>query len=86
LVDKFKQQISTFKAVNEGVNLIEFDIGLTKDNVPVLMHDDTMDRTTNMNGPLRRRMFADLVNCNCAAKFTKYLSKDTIESRFIIEN
>jgi glycerophosphoryl diester phosphodiesterase len=35
-----------------GANCVEFDVRLTKDGVPVLFHDDTMDRTTDGRGRL----------------------------------
>lgn len=37
-------------AVENGADMIECDVRLTKDNVPVLMHDETVDRTTNGTG------------------------------------
>jgi len=57
------------QAKHEGADLIEFDISLTKDGVAVLLHDDTLDRTTNMSGAIREFLFKDLADCNCAAKF-----------------
>ena len=53
----------------EGAELIEFDVSLTKDGIAVLLHDDTLDRTTNMTGAVREFLFKDLASCNCAAKF-----------------
>lgn len=35
-----------------GVRWVEFDVALTRDNVPVLMHDETVNRTTNGKGKL----------------------------------
>lgn len=35
-----------------GVDMIEIDVALTKDGVPVLMHDTTLDRTTDGIGLL----------------------------------
>lgn len=35
-----------------GVRMVEFDAKLTADGVPVLMHDDTLDRTTDGTGPV----------------------------------
>jgi glycerophosphoryl diester phosphodiesterase len=32
---------------------LEFDLHMTSDNVPVVMHDDTVDRTTNGTGRIR---------------------------------
>jgi glycerophosphoryl diester phosphodiesterase len=57
------------QAKQEGAELIEFDVSLTKDGVAVILHDDTLDRTTNMTGQIRDFLFTDLKDCNCAAKF-----------------
>jgi glycerophosphoryl diester phosphodiesterase len=40
------------KAAELGATWVEFDVALTKDNVPVLMHDDTVNRTTDGSGNL----------------------------------
>jgi len=60
---------SMAQAKLEGADLIEFDVSLTKDGVAVLLHDDTLDRTTNMSGAIREYLYKDLSMCNCAAKF-----------------
>jgi len=38
------------EAVNAGAHMIEFDVFLTKDNHMVVIHDETVDRTTNGTG------------------------------------
>lgn len=38
------------EAVNAGAHMIEFDVFLTKDNALVVIHDETVDRTTNGTG------------------------------------
>ncbi len=38
------------RCIDNGIDIIEIDIKLTKDNVPVLLHDDTLDRTTKATG------------------------------------
>ncbi|MCR2822953.1 glycerophosphodiester phosphodiesterase family protein [Lederbergia panacisoli] len=38
------------KAVDVGVDMIEFDLRLSKDNEVVIIHDRTVDRTTNGSG------------------------------------
>ncbi len=47
---------NTLAAIREGYargyRAVEFDVMLAKENVPVLMHDDTLDRTTNAKGAL----------------------------------
>lgn len=34
-----------------GSRMAEFDVRLSRDNVPFLLHDDTLERTTNGQGP-----------------------------------
>ncbi len=38
------------RAHEEGAGWVEFDVKLTKDGVPILMHDDRLGRTTNGKG------------------------------------
>jgi glycerophosphoryl diester phosphodiesterase len=57
------------QAKQEGAELIEFDVSLTKDGIAVLLHDETLDRTTNMTGSIRDFLFKDLASCNAAANF-----------------
>ncbi len=43
--------ITAFReAINAGAHMIEFDVFLTKDNEIVVIHDPTVDRTTNGKG------------------------------------
>ena len=42
--------LSFKKAINIGVDEIEFDVQLTKDKVPIVFHDDFLDRITNKRG------------------------------------
>jgi len=39
-------------ALSMGVDAVEVDVRFTADGVPVLMHDETVDRTTDGHGPL----------------------------------
>ena len=41
-------------------NAVEVDVRVTKDGVPVLMHDETVDRTTNGSGKLRDLTFEEV--------------------------
>ena len=41
---------STFEACINGFDMVEMDINLTKDNQYILLHDGTIDRTTNGTG------------------------------------
>jgi glycerophosphoryl diester phosphodiesterase len=48
------------RAIALGVDIIEIDIRLTKDGVPVLMHDESVDRTTNGKGSVKELTFAEI--------------------------
>jgi len=62
---------SMIQAKKEGADLIEFDVSLTKDGVAVILHDDTLDRTTNLSGPIRHFLYKDLESVDCGAKFKR---------------
>lgn len=47
-------------AASMGFGGVEFDVKLAKYGVPVLMHDDTLDRTTDASGPVVHRDAAEL--------------------------
>lgn len=42
------------EAIRLGAQMIEFDVRMTKDNELVVMHDETIDRTTNGTGYVHR--------------------------------
>jgi glycerophosphoryl diester phosphodiesterase len=43
-----------------GVQAMEVDVRTTADGALVLMHDDVLDRTTNVSGPIAQKTLADL--------------------------
>ncbi|HBI86566.1 MULTISPECIES: glycerophosphodiester phosphodiesterase family protein [Sphingobacterium] len=46
-----ENSISSIKeAIELGVDMVEIDVRHTKDNMMILMHDETLDRTTNGKG------------------------------------
>ena len=47
-------------AFARGADAVEIDIRLSKDGVPVVMHDETVDRTTNGTGAVRDMTWAQL--------------------------
>jgi len=59
------------RAHEEGASWVEFDVKLTKDGVPILIHDDTLERTSNGRGAVRDLTLAGikLVDAGCPAQF-----------------
>jgi len=54
---------NTITALKEGIkcaNFVEIDIRLTKDGIPVVMHDATLDRTTNGSGPVSAKTLGEI--------------------------
>lgn len=47
-------------ALLSGCDLIELDVQRTRDGVPVVMHDDTVDRTTGGRGAVRELTLEDV--------------------------
>jgi glycerophosphoryl diester phosphodiesterase len=47
-------------ALNHGVTLIEVDLQRSVDGVLLLMHDETVDRTTDGAGPVRQLTWAEI--------------------------
>ena len=57
------------KAVEAGADMIEFDLRGTADNIPVLLHDSTIDRTSDGTGKPEDYTLAELKKFN----FSHYL-------------
>ncbi|XP_077379690.1 glycerophosphodiester phosphodiesterase 1 isoform X1 [Festucalex cinctus] len=55
-------------ASKNGASGVELDLEFSADGVPILMHDESVDRTTNGSGLLSQLKFADLAKLDAAAK------------------
>ena len=51
---------SFYKAIELGADAVEFDVALTRDGVPVVIHDDTLERTTNGRGPVEDALYDEV--------------------------
>ncbi|XP_062999593.1 glycerophosphodiester phosphodiesterase 1 isoform X2 [Elgaria multicarinata webbii] len=56
------------QAAENGATGVEIDLEFTADGIPILMHDDTVDRTTDGSGSLRDLTYAEIRQFNPAAK------------------
>ncbi|HEV2083603.1 MAG TPA: glycerophosphodiester phosphodiesterase family protein, partial [Gemmatimonadales bacterium] len=57
-------------AVRQGADAFELDVRLTADGVPVVLHDPTLERTTDHTGPLAALRVAALKHIDAGARFT----------------
>ena len=58
-------------AADMGVKWVEVDVKLTKDQVPILFHDDTLERTTNGAGKVADIDYADLKQLETGSWFAE---------------
>ena len=56
------------KAIDMGYNYVEMDIHYTRDGVPVVLHDDFVDRTTNGHGYVSFYSLAQLKKLDAGVK------------------
>lgn len=65
----------TLESLRQGMALgadgLEFDVRLSADGVPVLIHDPTLDRTTNGTGPVAAHTLAELRALDAGFRFTR---------------
>jgi glycerophosphoryl diester phosphodiesterase len=59
------------QAKAEGVDWVEFDVKLTVDGQPILMHDETLDRTTGGRGKVTETTLADIQLLDAGSWFGK---------------
>lgn len=58
--------LSMSEAVKAGADFIEFDLRSSSDNVPILLHDKTLERTTNVPGIPEEKSLAELKKLNAS--------------------
>lgn len=56
-------------AADMGVSWVEFDVKLTKDNVPIVFHDDDLFRITGRDGKVADTLWADLKDMDAGSHF-----------------
>lgn len=60
---------SIHTAADMGVEWVELDVKLTKDDIPVIFHDETLDRTTNGHGNVADITYDDLKQLEAGSWF-----------------
>lgn len=69
--------MAAFKqALKDGADGIEMDVHLTRDSVPVIIHDETVDRTSNGSGFVKDYTLSSIKNLSMGSwKSAKYASE-----------
>ncbi|RXZ82238.1 glycerophosphodiester phosphodiesterase [Paenibacillaceae bacterium] len=62
----------------EFVQWIELDVQLSSDGIPVVIHDDTLNRTTNSRGPVKSFTAAELQQADAGRWFGRSFSGERI--------
>ena len=61
--------LSFRKAIELGVDMIEMDVHLSSDGIPVVIHDDKVDRTTNGTGFVCDKTLHELQQLDAGVRF-----------------
>ena len=59
------------QALEDGADMLELDIHETSDHVIIVMHDATVDDTTNCTGLIKEMTFAELRECDAGYEWTQ---------------
>lgn len=62
--------LSFERALALGAGILESDVHLTRDGVPVLLHDDRVERTTEGRGPVGELTLAELRRLDAGHRFS----------------
>ena len=65
-------------ARNLGFEGVEFDVKLSADDVPVLFHDDTLDRTTDGSGPVADILFDVITQLDAGSWFGNEFAREPV--------
>lgn len=63
--------IASFKAASEveGINWLELDVAITKDEQLIIIHDDYLERTTNMSGEITELNYDEIKDASAGSWF-----------------
>ncbi|MDR7607277.1 MAG: glycerophosphodiester phosphodiesterase family protein [Armatimonadota bacterium] len=68
------------QALQLGIRWVEVDVRYTADRVPVLVHDDTVDRTTDGHGAVRQFSFVQLRELDAGSWFSSAYRGERVPS------
>ncbi|MBG9980378.1 glycerophosphodiester phosphodiesterase family protein [Facklamia lactis] len=71
------------KAIEVGADSIEIDVHLTKDNIPVICHDERINRTSDGEGYIKDFTVEELKQFNFCISFSDYLEWAEKDDQYI---
>ncbi|MBM4313208.1 MAG: glycerophosphodiester phosphodiesterase [Deltaproteobacteria bacterium] len=66
------------EAIDAGCDMVELDVHLSRDNRVVVIHDDTLERTTSGRGHVADRTYAELKQLDAGSWFESRFSGEPI--------
>lgn len=66
------------KAIDIGVDAVEFDLHGTADGEIVVIHDASLDRTTNLSGSIKQTTLEDIKRADAGAWFNHKFKGETV--------
>lgn len=79
--------LSSFvKAAQLNIKWVEFDVTTSSDGVPIIIHDDTLNRTTNGHGKVNHYPYSHLQFLDAGKWFNSVFSNERIPSLMTIIN
>ncbi|MBB3999559.1 glycerophosphodiester phosphodiesterase family protein [Aureimonas pseudogalii] len=66
------------RSVSLGVEMVELDVQKTADGRFVMLHDETLDRTTSCKGPVVEKTLAELGACRLVVEGTGRQTSETV--------
>ena len=73
---------NTLLAFRKSNKFIEFDVRKTKDNIPIVIHDNTLDRTTNASGRVEDHTWDQIQKLTIRESTEKIPSLDQVLAEF----
>ena len=71
-------------AERTGADVLELDVHLTRDQEVVVLHDATLERTTNGHGPVKEKSYAELAALDAGYHFRTTGGEPLFRSKEIV--
>ncbi len=79
--DAPENSMPAFKRAHDlKADMIELDVLLTRDSIPVVLHDDTLNRTTSGSGPISEMLFREIQELDAGRWFSEKFRDTRIPS------